>query len=124
MTEFGEPITTEQCTWAILKEIKSPVVGDLTTYSAPSYAFDYIFKNDNQVFNMLSGGERRLVNIAFGIHSMREDASNSGIAALGGLDRTLRRKVWLYIGYLYLGRDVAKDWNEWNIDFDAVKGAR
>lgn len=118
MTEFGEPITTEQCCWAILKEIKSPVVGDLTKYSRIGYAFEYIYKDDSKVYHMLSGGEKRLVRIAQGIHGNNEDMG--GVACLSGLDKDTRRRVWLYIGYLLMGRDVARDWDEWNIDFSKI----
>lgn len=101
---IGDPITTEQCTWAILKEIHSPIVGDLEHYSSVGYALEYC--NRPAVFNCLSGGEKRLVKIAQGVFSMNENLLGAGIASIGGLDRDTRRRVWLYIGYLYLGREA------------------
>jgi hypothetical protein len=104
---LGDPITTGQATWAILKEIKTPIVGDLTLYSSVGYALQHCVKEE--VYACLSGGEKRLVNIAMGVHGGNEDYPGSGVAALGGLDRTLRRKVLLILFYLYLGHDLSQE---------------
>jgi hypothetical protein len=114
MTEFGDPVTTEQATWAILKEIKSPIVGDLEAYSTVAQALQYCMRKEN--LDCLSGGEQRLVKIAEGVFSQDENFAGSGVAALGGLDRDLRRKVWIILGYLYLGRDILNFDNERLVD--------
>lgn len=111
--KLGVPITTEQAVWAILVEINSPVVGDLRAYSHTFQALDYCMKPE--VFGCLSSGEKRLVNIALSVHTANENGT--GVAVLGALDPTLRRKVWLILGYLYLGRDVAHGLNDVEMEF-------
>jgi hypothetical protein len=99
---LGEPITTDQFAWAVLSEIHSPVVGNLATYSTPGYAIQYCKRRE--VWSCLSGGEKHLVDIA---HSFYSNANHGdGLIALTGLDKMLRRKVWIAIGYLILGRDI------------------
>jgi hypothetical protein len=117
MTELGDPITTQQAARAILAEIHSPVVGDLSLYDSVGAAFEYCLKKG--VFDCLSSGEKRLVRIAHGVYGANESGEGSGVAALGGLDSTLRRKVWMILGYLYLGRDIHP--SELQIDFAGIK---
>lgn len=117
--DWGHPITTEQFAWAILKEVKTPVVGDLTTYSNPGYAIQYCVKDE--VWNCLSSGEKRLVDIAWTVYS--NTPHGEGLSGITGLDSTLRRKVWIGLGYLVLGRDIFKDEDLTNtFDWDKIKG--
>jgi len=117
MTQVGTPITTAQACWAILKELNTPIVGDLEKYSSVGYALQGLHREE--VWNCLSSGEKRLVSIAQGLYSNDENLEGSGVAALSGLDGTLRRKVWIIIGYLILGRDVLDNFPEY--DFSNIK---
>jgi hypothetical protein len=119
MTEFGDPITTEQAVWAILKLIESPIVGDLTKNSTAASALAYC--KEEPVFSCLSTGEQRLVRLANGVFRMDADTAGSGVAALGAIDHDNRRKVWIILGYLYLGRDILNLDNEHIIDMGAYR---
>src|ERR1700753_1748351 len=119
--EFGEPISTEQFCWFVLKEIKSPVVGDLSVHSSPGYALAYCKKDE--VWHCLSSGEKRLVDIAHAFWSNTNPQGSEGLIALSGLARALRRKVWVAIGYLILGRDLIKTDHRDVIDWNRYKGS-
>lgn len=119
MTQIGAPITTAQACWAILKELKTPIVGDLEKYSSVGYALQGLHREE--VWNCLSSGEKRLVNIAQGLYGGDENLEGSGVAALGGLDRDLRRRVWIILGYLILGELSHQDWQQWDSEFDFGK---
>jgi hypothetical protein len=55
--------------------------------------------------------------LASAVHSANASAEGGSVAVLGAIDHTLRRKVWLILGYLYLGRDVDRDWQDWDLTF-------
>lgn len=121
MTKYawGYPITSAQFCWMVLKEIDSPIVGDLETYSEVAYAIQYC--NKDEVYPLLSGGEKHLVDIATSIWTGRNQGD--GITALSGLDKDKRRKVWIGLGYLLLGRDILNDPDLTGIiDWDKFKG--
>lgn len=96
--DFGTPITSAQAARAILREISTPIVetkgGDIGLIFQALYA--------EPVNSMLSGGEKRLRDIAKSCWN----GKGADIGELGGLDRQLRRKVWVILGYYFLGGDL------------------
>lgn len=99
----GEPITTVEATTAILRMIKSPLVGDVTLDQGPGQTIERLKKN---CYPFLSGGERRLLDIAEGVWWPQHERG-ARIGAIGGLDPDNRRKVIVVLAYLYLGRDLS-----------------
>jgi len=105
---LGTPITTEQAVRAILRRVQSPVLGDIELDSGPGHTFRRIFdeRDGLSIHDMLSDGERRLVDIAYSVWQGSDD-EGARIAAIGGLDRDNRRLVLSALAYLYLGRDLS-----------------
>lgn len=108
---IGTPITQRQATLAVLRMLQTPLVGDIEQDPNPGYTIKRI-KGEKGCYEYLSTGEKRLVDIAVALWT---EPSNEGacINVIGGLDRTLRRKVLVVLFYLYLGRDL-------NIEVDTV----
>lgn len=100
MTQIGIPITTEQATRAVLRLIKSPIIGDINKDPNSGYTLIRLEK----IKHMLSSGEKHLVDIA---HSFWNPRSPDGaqLSALGGLDKDNRRKVLIILLYFHLGSD-------------------
>lgn len=103
--EYGTPISVDQAIYALLKMIKSPIVGDIDKDQMPSSSLHRI---RDKCYDFLSGGEKKLVDIAQSIW-MGPRPGGAHINALGGLDRINRRKVLLIMFYFYLGRDTPLD---------------
>lgn len=101
---LGTPITTEQATLAVLRLIKSEILGDVNL-DWPGRTLSRIY-GDKGCYHMLSGGEKNLADIAFGIWNPKEGAR---IGAIGGLDTSNRRKVIVILAYLHLGNDLDFD---------------
>lgn len=99
---MGEPVTTEQAVRAVLRMIHSPIIGDVDLDTSVGALLRRVI--DKAPF--LSSGEQKLVAIAESIWR-GPVAAGAHISALGGLDRTIRRKVIIVLAYFYLGRDVA-----------------
>lgn len=118
-TSVGTPITATQAARAILREIRSPIVSDLEQDSVPR-ALQRL-SPDGTIFPMLSRGEQRLIRIA---NSLWNPTGPHGadLADIGGLDRTLRRKVVIVLAYLHLGRDLVLDVDEPEFDFTFGSG--
>lgn len=97
--DVGTPITQLQATQAVLRMVDSAVMPT----GSPGVIFTKIY--DEGGYDRLSSGEQRLVDIAFALWR-GGDQEGARIGVLGGLDRTLRRKVLLVLVYYYLGRDL------------------
>lgn len=116
----GTPITTGDAVRAILREVKSPVLGNVELDSGPGHTFDRIYGHGRELYDMLSGGERKLVDVAWSLWRPGEGAR---ISDLGGLDRDRRRRVLIVLFYLYLGSDLP--WNGIDeVDFQRLFGDR
>jgi hypothetical protein len=79
--------------------VDSPLVGDVNLDTHPGYTIGRIREG---TYDLLSSGEKRLVDIAASILA----GTDHGVGIIGGLDRDRRRKVLLTLAYFYLGRDV------------------
>lgn len=116
---IGVPVTVEQACRAILSMIDSPVMGDASLDASPGTTLQRLQKphveaDGATAYDMLSRGERLLVDITTAIwRGPAEEGAR--ISALGGLDRTLRRKVLMVLWYFYLGHDIPieLDPDEW-----------
>lgn len=104
---YGTPITSAQAARALLREIRSPILGDVEKDSNPGHTLSRIYsdREEGRLYDMLSGGERHLADIALAIWSPH-NPDGARISAIGGLDPTLRRKVVIVLAYLHLGREV------------------
>lgn len=104
---IGTPITTNQACTAILRMIRSPIMGDVDLDRDAGSTLTRLHRVDPEVgsspYESLSSGEQRLANMAQQIWQARDE----GVAVLGGLDRDTRRIVLMVLFYLYLGRDDA-----------------
>ena len=106
---IGTPITSHQAALACLREIDSPIVGDVNADPNPGYTIQRLTTKDKDghvAYDMLSSGERNLVDIAWSLWSEPTIDHHAEITALGGLDRTLRRKVLMVLWYRYMGHDL------------------
>lgn len=104
---IGTPITTAQAVRGILRLVRSPVLGDVDLDSGPGHTFRRLYDGD-RLYDALSSGEQRLVDIAFSVWR-GGDKEGASVAAIGGLDPDNRRKVLIGLFYLYLGKDLP--WN-------------
>lgn len=116
---IGTPVTTEQATRAVLRLIKSELIGNIEIDTSPGYTLHRIKAQDKDslcIYDNLSKGEKRLVEIAYSIWSPAADYSKvndyADISTLGGLDRTNRRKVIMILAYYYLGEVDFSDMDE------------
>lgn len=109
---LGTPITTEQATRAVLRLLKTPIVGNVDADASPGTTLQRIkTERSGLTYDLLSKGERRLVDIAYAIWR-GDDTEGASIGAIGGLDRHNRRAVIIILAYLYLGRDLALELDE------------
>lgn len=102
LVRVGRPITEEQATAAILRLIRSPIVGNVDDAETCG---DALLRIHGDCYPQLSSGEQRLVDIACAIWTGREDFG-ARIAAIGDLDHDTRRRVLVVLAYYYLGNDV------------------
>lgn len=101
---LGTPITTEQATRAVLRLIKTPIIGDIEKDSGPGHTLVRLTKPE--VYRSLSRGEQALVDVAEGLWSGGDDRG-ARINILGRLDAHNRRHVIIILAYRYLGRDLS-----------------
>lgn len=106
----GTPITSEQAARAVLKLIKSPMLGHIEADYNPGSTIARIMKGSNggRIYDLLSSGERKLVDIARSIWNPQLP-DGAPLSHLGGLDKDNRRKVIIILTYLHLGRDFVFD---------------
>jgi hypothetical protein len=107
MTQIGIPITSEQATRAVLRLIKSPIIGDINKDAGPGYTLSRIKAKKHggyAIYDSLSGGEKHLVDIALSLWSPHSP-DGAELSALGGLDKDNRRKVLMVLFYYHLGSD-------------------
>lgn len=100
-TRVGVPISSEQAALAVLRRIKSPVLGDV---NVGSIGHNLARAASDEIFSLLSGGEQKLVRIAQAVYNGSEVAP---ISYLGGLDRATRRYVLSVLVYFYLASDLS-----------------
>lgn len=84
---YGEPITSGQAAKAILREIHSPILGDIEQDSGPGHTLQRIYREgpEGRLYDMLSGGERHLADIALALWSPH-NPDGARLSAIGGLD--------------------------------------
>lgn len=97
----GTPITTEQATRAVLRLLRSPLVGNVDVDTSPGYTLSRLM--DEPIHSMLSSGERRIVAIAKSIWN--GPPGGADIWELGGIDKHSRRTVLIVLWYLHMGDD-------------------
>ncbi len=118
--DYGTPISSQQAAGAILRMIKTPIVGNVDLDHDPGVTLNRLY--DEPLTHMLSGGEKRLRDIA---KSVWNGAPGADIAELGGLDRDNRRRVCIVLWYYFLGRDLLPEEfsvEEWSQVFSPKKG--
>lgn len=100
---MGTPITTAEAVRAILRELKSPVIGDIDLDSL-GRSLERLGR-EGTIYHVLSSGEQRLVDAATALWQapMNDDPI---LLALGGLDPDRRRRLLVILFYRYLGRDL------------------
>jgi hypothetical protein len=94
-------LSTTQATWAILREIDSPVTADLFTLGDPGLVFEQL-ASDRAPFRLLSRGEQYLVRMARGVWTGNPDVPGSGVAALMQIDTVRRARVLQILTQLYV----------------------
>ena len=92
-TYAGRAVSTTMATGAILKLIKSPIVGDMSKDSVARTIERLDPEGD--IYPGLSGGEKKLVRLALEIWRATDP--------LGGIDKDNRRRVMIIQWYFYLG---------------------
>ncbi len=103
---LGTPITTEQATRAVLRLLKTPIIGDIDKDAGPGHTLARFHKDDGAIYSHLSRGEQALVDVAEGLWSGSDDRG-ARINVLGRLDAGHRRHIVIILAYRYLGRDLS-----------------
>lgn len=98
------PVTQEQATAALLRLVRSPLIGNVD--DDESCGATLLRIHDGAIYERLSAGEQRLVDIACNVWSGREDFG-ARISAIGGLDVATRRRVLVVLAYYFCGDGIS-----------------